>query len=544
MSLLACAIMQVSALSGPQFDQQGLANFVIDTMPEHIALVDFPDLSCCARIEVRQGELLLNTPDRDVKISFSGESILWTVADCENNGLDEFVVLVDGQKLQKLVLDPQSNQFSWELVVDGLGGRHGVPRGLRPASFVRDIDHDGLNDLIIPVGEKVELWFGDRSSANGFSRGPLLKVASNLILEVGALRPNSLLGKVRRSLRIPAIDMSDISGDGRSDLLVTSEGSVNQYISDENGLPNEPTATVNLEKFQDRLPELKFDPGNIAALTKFMVMEEWLDLNQDGALDLIVLAGGTIIVYMGGEQGLDLRRPRDQMPTRGNVLFASALLVDDDQIPDLVLLRIEDLSLARVFSFIFMDVKIEFDILAYKGRGDGRFQKRPLPQSKSVKIKLPSILDFAAAEDEAEEVRHSVYRLADFDGDGLATDLVAMDSLGGIKVWNDVVESNDAISKLSEQVLSKALKSPKEVEFDMQAIGKWAMGRTSLLASLADSQKVSATLPAPKPNSDNPQTMTIKDVDGDGKDEVLIFRKPSPTATSLKGIIWSPFLNR
>jgi len=541
MSLLFLAILQAVGIPASQEAAADSSfSYELPSQPKHLALIDFPQLQACSRVEVRTGELYLPTPSGGLSRTFSGQSILWTVADFDHDGRDDFLSLVDGQRLERLVFDPQPPALRWEVVLDVLGGRNGVPRGLWPASFVRDIDGDGRLDLLVPVGEKVELWFGDAQAANGFKRGPLLRVASSLALEVPILNRNSLLGRLERRMTIPTIEMNDISGDGLPDLLVSGEEMVSQYISTVDGLPGEPTATVDLSKFQNQVPELKFDPGNIAGLTRYVVQEEWMDLNGDGALDLIVFAGGTIIIYMGGEDGLDLRRPRDQMPTRGNVLLVTAMQIDADEVPDLVLLRIEDISLARIFSFLFVDVSNEFDILAYQGKGDGRFQHRPMKQSKSVEIKLPSLLELAADKDDAEEVRHSVYRTADFDGDGVATDLVAMNPFGGLKVWLGVVADESEMSGLANQVLKRALAAPKKVELDIQTIGKWVMGRTSLLPSLADGRAPDAIRKAPEPRRERPQTMAVNDFDGDGCDELMVLRNLQ-NQKGLHGIVWDPF---
>ena len=537
-SLLPFALFPVALL----FPQESIP-VLIEKEPSHLALVDMEGDHCCSLLEVHSGYLRLpQLTGPALEIEFIGESVLWTVCDMDLDGNDELFALVDGQRLDRLVLqETEPPALAWEPVLDGLSPYNRVPRGLRPASFIQDLDGDGAVDLVIPVSEKVQLWFGKEEG--GFRKGPLIRVASSLHLRTAGLANKGLLHRVGRSMTIPALEMNDISGDQIPDLLVADNDLVQQYISGPKGLPEKPTATVDWTKFRDRLPEIRFDPGNIASLARYAVLEEWKDLNADGALDLVVLAGGTVIIYMGGEKGLDLRRPKDQLPTRGNVLYAATPFVDADEFPDLVLLRIEDLSLARLFSFAFMEVNLDFDILAYKGRGDGRFHKRPMKESKSIKLRIPSLISLVKGKDSAEEVRRSVFRLADFDGDGWKNDLVKLDPFGVVRAYSNVVTEPDGLDDLAGKMVEEVLKAPNVVELDIETIGRWALGNTSLLASLVHTATPFFEAEyAPGLKIESPQALAVRDFDGDGIDEILILRRASnPSKTSsLMGFIFDP----
>ncbi|MDP6850702.1 MAG: VCBS repeat-containing protein, partial [Planctomycetota bacterium] len=340
-----------------------------------------------------------------------------------------------------------------------------------------------------------------------------------------------------------SIKINDIIGDQIPDLLVTDEHLVQQYISGADGLPELPTATVDWSKFRNRLPEIKFDTGNIASISKYALFEEWSDLNADGALDLVVLSGGTVIIYMGSGKGLDLRRPKDQLPTRGNVLYATTSFVDSDEYPDLVLLRVEDISLMRLLSVLVMDISITFDILAYKGRGDGRFEKRPMKESKSIKLKVPNLSSLIKEEETIEDARQAIYRIADFDGDGRSTDLVALSPTGVLKTYLDVVSHPDLLDDLAESKIREILISSSVIELNAETIARWALGRTSLLASLVDGGMV-AHVAAFSPDSEveAPQAMAVRDVDGDGADEIILFRRVELESgdPGLRGFIFDP----
>ena len=509
---------------------------VIEPEPGHLALFDLDGDGGTDLVQVRGRE----PAGADQRASMPGEAGLWAVADADGDGLDELLLLVDGDSLQRLRYDQEG--LRWEVLLPELGARGRIPRGHRPAELISDADGDGVADLVVPLGDRVRLWFG---SAAGFVSGPELRMSTSLRLEVGG-QPGrrALLGRVSRPLRLPAIRMRDLSGDGRPDLLLQDGQGIFQYIAGEDGLPPDPTTEVDLARFEERLPELQLDVGNLASLSQQGVWEEWADLNLDGADDLIVLAGGTVIVYLGGEQGLDLRRPRDQLPTAGNVLYAYAVPVDNDDIPDLVLLRVEDVSLARMLTWTVFSFTLDFDLLAYEGLGNGRFRKRPMPQSKSLAVKSPSLKNLYAGRDAADELRRTIVRLADFDGDGVQSDLVLLEPDGRLRGWRGLVRDPAMLGETGSLFLRDLLRGGKSLELDADKLVGWLFGRASVLLDLAESTKPSFTRPAPEGWA-LPQAMAVRDFDGDGREEVLVLRRRKATEEGvdrrrLEGYVYDP----
>jgi len=492
----------------------------IDPEPMHLALADCDGIAGLEWIRVQGASLELTTEGgQTLRSRFPGDAVLWTVADLDRDGHGELLALVGGDRLYRLVV--AGDGLDWKLIRDGLGNPKGLPRGVRSGPFIRDVDGDGFLDLVIPDEARVRLFFG---GAEGLRAGPSLEVATRLALDVGGPMPRGLLHRVRRRLRVPEVHLQDISGDGRGDLLVADGDRIREYIAGAKGLPDQPTATVDLSLFSARLPKLRFDPSNVAGLTRYAVWENWDDLNGDGALDLIVLAGGNVLVYLGGPKGVDLHRPSDQLPTRGNILYALSAPIDGDAIPDLVLIRIEDISLARVLSWAVFSFSLKLDILAYHGNGKGRFSKRPLPQSRSLKIRSPSILSLLRNKDEADSLRRTVVRLADFDGDGRATDLVVLDASGALAGWRNLVSDPSLLDHVTAHFLRQLLAQRENLDLDVETLAGWLLGRASLLVSLTHGKEPSFRIPAPA-GWRIPQAMTVSDVDGDGRDEILVLHR-------------------
>ncbi len=537
--LLCHCLLLAGALAAP-IAAQGDAASRLEPEPSHLALLDMDGDGGIDLVQVNGASLRWRARDGSERTAtLPGEASLWSVADADGDGRDELLALVDGESLQALRMGPEP---SWQVLLPELGARNRIPRGHRSADLVSDVNGDGLADLIVPLGDRVRLWFGDGTQ---FVAGPELRMSSSLELDVGGTPGRrNLLARVSRTMRIPALRMRDLSGDGRPDLLLQDGQGIFQYVASEQGLPMEPTAEVDLAKFEERLPELQFDAGNIAGLARQGVWEEWADLNLDGADDLVVLAGGTVIIYLGGEQGLDLRRPRDQLPTAGNVLYAFAAPVDNDDIPDLVLLRIEDVSLARALTWVLFSFSVDFDLLAYEGLGNGRFRKRPMPQSKSLEVKSPSLLDLFKGRDAADELRRTIVRLADFDGDGIQTDLVLLEPDGRLRGWEGLVTDPSVLEQAGDRFLRDLLKRKKVLDIDADTLVGWLLGRASLLVQMAEQREPAFVRPAPKGWA-LPQAMAVRDFDGDGREEVLVLRrrKASEEGVSrrrLEGYVYDP----
>ncbi|MFQ5749041.1 MAG: FG-GAP repeat domain-containing protein [Planctomycetota bacterium] len=491
-----------------------------ETVPNHLALVDLDGDGTREMVQVRGAQLTVEMPDETIQEGvIPGSATLWTIADLEGNGEEAFLALVDGKELRRCRL--LEGECRWnDILLQNVGAT--IPRGVQPARFARDLDGDGRIDLLVPFGDKVRIFF---RTGQGFRQGPDLGVVSRLELQLG-MPGQRMLARARRLLSVPAIEMRDISGDGRPDLLISQGQEIRQFVSDEQGLPARPTVTVELKKWADKLPEIRFDPSNLGSLTrtKLWVFEEWADLDQDGALDLILLWGGKVLIYMGGPSGVRLSRPHDQVSASGNILYALAIPVDSDPYPDLVLVRVENISLARALTALVFSFSLKVDILAYKGLGNGRFSKRPMPETKKLEIDSPSLLKLGGQKEEADALRRTVVRIGDLDGDGRPTDLIVLDEKGGLSAWSGVIPDRRVLDEASHLFLRELLKKNKVVELDLATLAGWLFGRPTLLLSKTRGRTPLFQLPPPA-DWFVPQAMTVSDLDGDGRDEILMFRR-------------------
>ncbi|MCH2113135.1 MAG: hypothetical protein MK213_09780, partial [Planctomycetes bacterium] len=85
-------------------------------------------------------------------------------------------------------------------------------------------------------------------------------------------------------------------------------------------------------------------------------------------------------------------------------------------------------------------------------------------------------------------------------------------------------------------MVEKVMASPSVVQLDVETLGKWAMGKTSLLASLVEERVPDFQLPAvlslPK-SIEIPQSLAVRDFDGDGRAEIFVVQQINSQAGGL-----------
>lgn len=494
---------------------------VVSPRPLHLAVARLEPDGAGRLLAIQgRGISLAEAVGADVEVPrlrLPGESTLWTVADLNRDGMDEFLVLVDGDALHRVVLQ-EGVLVLEEAIITGL--RCLPPRGIHAGDFLQDLDQDGDIDMVLPVGDSVQLFLGD---GDGFTRGPDLGALSRLDLSAGG----GLLDKVSRRLSMPRLVPEDMNGDGRPDLSISDGLTIRQYLISGNGFPSEPTRTIDLTRFRPELEQFSLDFGNLASSLRFLVQDKWGDLNQDGAIDLMVLADGRIRIFLADEQGIDLERQGQILKLRGNVAYVYPARIDEDDIPDLVMVRVEDLGIGKLLKAALFSLEIDFDFLVFRGRGNGRFQTRPF-RERTAHLKGGSLLSiYKDKKEELSTLRQKIVRTCDFDGDGLRSDLVTLDEDGRLRVWHNLVTDDSVLHGAIEKFLQDALSGEGEFDVDVETLTQWTLGRTSAMTSMTKGREPVVEMML---DSDwtTPHAMTIRDLDGDGHDEVLALRLIRP----------------
>lgn len=496
-------------------------SFRIEPAPQRIALAELDDTGKTTILAVSNHEVWIADRKEREPLVLPGSSGLWTVADLQGDGRREFLWLKDGEAIYRLALRGEKLHLH-PPTVEGLGGR--LPQGANAGDFVRDIDKDGNADLVIPRDAVLHLFFGEGEGQ--FREGPRVTAGTTLVLETSG----GLLNRARRRISIPKIDMRDVTGDGRPDMVVLDGDKIHQYIAGIEGLPDAPTVTVDLAEFRERLPELRFDPGNLSAMSRYIVTDYWSDIDGDGDLDLLVLLGGKVLVFLGGPRGIELAQAEQVLRASGNILLAVALPSGEKQHQDLLLLQMEDISLLDVALMYFRSTTLRMKLLVYSGVGKRKqvFSRR-VTERHPLQLKLPSIKTLLKQREADDPMRRQVVRLANLDNDGRSDDLVILGPNGRLEAWLEVVPEDCSCDDVLDVAVQQVLQDEPGNELDIETLSQWVMGRTSLLASLVGDRKPDFSI-APPPRWGEPQTLAMRDMDGDGSDEAVMVHRVEPDA--------------
>jgi len=113
--------------------------------------------------------------------------------------------------------------------------------------------------------------------------------------------------------------------------------------------------------------------------------------------------------------------------------------------------------------------------------------------------------------------------LADLDGDGLASDLALLDGEGTLSLYKNLVADISTLEHINEDFLREQLKGDGDASIDEDMLMGWVYEQKSTLLNLAAGHEPIYQIEA-SAGDGLEQALTAQDIDGDGKDEVLLLR--------------------
>ncbi len=466
------------------------------------------------------GRMLRLVDEPELKLRLPDASLLWTIADLDGDGRDEILMLMDGRDLVRVERGEGGLTLSAPLL-EGLGAL--TPRGIHPASFVRDLDGDGRNDLLLPLGTRVRVLLG---TPLGFRPGPDLGAVARLQLRAGQER--GLLDRVQRDYTIPGLVPEDRTGDGLPDLVVSEGLVIRQFVATGNGLPEQPTSTLDMDDFRLDPAAVEVDVHNLSKLVRSFVVDEWEDLNEDGIEDLVVLGDGKVRTFLGSSAGVSAAGAAKTLKIDGNPFYIACARLDEDQHSDLVVVRVEDIGITKLLRAALFSWSIDFDFIVFRGTGTGSFSSRPM-FTRKVTVKGDRLLSLAGEQrDRLGDLRKTIVRRADLDGDGKATDVVLLEPDGRLRAWRGVAVGEYPGTLARERFLQETLGAQqKEISFEVDELAEWVLGRTSALIALTRARAADFEVQLPG-GWEPPHALAMRDLDGDGRDEAIVLRRVKP----------------
>lgn len=410
--------------------------FTLSNIKEHIIPIDMDgdglkDLLCSKDsvisiyFQQKEGDNpgAFNFSKPDISMELPGDAVGWDVdyapaEPTENtHGSKRLIAIVEGTSamawsVQDRTLSPPV------MLLEDLPGY--LPKGAYPLNFIRDVNEDGLTDIILPGNGKLHIYLQD--DCGTYKSNIFINTYMGL---ASALKASSnITGEVGQSIFIPAMTIRDVNNDGHNDVISKVDNITEVFLCQTDGrFPDEPSYRIDLDSMTSPQKEFDLDNldlSNILNSVSSGPQQTLLDLDGDKIEDLLLLDNGKITVYAGTADGMDLTKPRQILKSSGNVIAAFPAVIpdtdekkstreaittfinenhDETKLKDLVLIRLPDISVGDIFTWLVFSKNLDIDFFIYKNRGE-IFEKRP-GRKITLTLKLPSVLKlFKFANDE------------------------------------------------------------------------------------------------------------------------------------------------
>jgi len=412
-----------------------------------------------------------------------------------------------------------------------------VPRyrqKLRPGaptlvSIVQDVNADGQDDLVLPNGAMLEVWIrtpatGEPTSTPSFARAAEVAVE----LSHGASASADELSDVLLAhLLIPDLVLSDVNGDKRPDLVVTSgERRAWHLLRRDGSLPTHPDVVLDLSIFKDTTPEAEFELGRTLAGGD-ETRHEVRDLDGDGIPDHVLAHRRKVWVFPGGTEGPQFTTPSTILKTADDVTGLALLGLDDDARADLLLFKIQVPALGTLLRGLVSDWSVDVECAGYRNKDGQRFDTAPAWRS-TIEIVVPPILEIARDpealvqrfEEVGEKFRLPV--LADFDGDGQDDAALTSADETRLDAWHGSSGlADDALA--DEALVRRILFEDPDKRWDLDRLITWLGGYAEQrLARITGQRAADARFTLRDIERWDLTAARGFDLDGDGAREVLL----------------------
>lgn len=267
-------------------------------------------------------------------------------------------------------------------------------KGIQRLHFSRDIDGDGLEDLVIPGAGQLHIYI--RESGNEFQAPLSIRSETRTRTALNINRLNSSAGQ---AITIPRLELRDVNGDGANDLVSRTDERLDVFLAHPGGsnyFPSSPSFTLDIAAIEAGLGEFDVDNLDFSNLTGVLALthEELLeDMNNDGIEDLLLREGGKVSLFTGRRDGMDFEQPTQVLRSGGNVLTTFLYDENEDGLKDLWLWRVEPISVGDLFVWLALSGSIGIEAFVYPNDGE-RFSRRPVRRIR-IDLRFPSVLRLA-----------------------------------------------------------------------------------------------------------------------------------------------------
>lgn len=370
-----------------------------------------------------------NSSRPDISIELPGDAVGWDIDYPSNKQADSsitdkrIIAIVEGKSVMAWPIRNRTISTPVNLLKDLPGY---LPKGAFPLNFIRDVNADGLNDIVLPGSGKLYIYLQNKK---GSYDGNIF-INTSMVINSALTTPVNLTGNVGQAIIIPALTIRDVNNDKQNDVISTDDKITEVFLGKSDGnFPAEPSYRIDLNTMTEPEKELDWDTidfSNLSSAIRTGPQQYLQDLDGDKIEDLLLLSNGKISVYSGTPTGMDLSKPLQILKSSGNVLAAFVAVTQDKdknrsmkdamaqfikenqdkaKPKDLILIRLQDLSIGDIFTWLVFPKDLNIDFYIYKNQGKS-FEKRP-GRKITLTLKLPSALKlFSYTNDQKNAVQN------------------------------------------------------------------------------------------------------------------------------------------
>lgn len=411
------------------------------------------------------------------------------------------------------------------------------PNGLRvrigqPAftELTRDLNGDGRPDLVLPIDRAFEIWLQvDGAETNG--TGPHFELAQTVPLSIThriESRPNDLAAQWSNELRIPALDVEDVNGDGRLDLRSIEGKKRRFFLQGSDGRFAPRPIEVDLEHFRDTTPKAGVELGQTLVFDDDQHMQSG-DLNADGIPDYVIAHRRKVWSFLSSSDGPQFTKADTRLVAE-DVSGMFLMRLDDDVRDDLLVFKLEIPTGVQLVLGLVSSIDVPIHVLGYRTEEDGTFA-RSATWNRTLILRVPSLLRLLGdSTNLIERFLEVISKLrwstvGDFDGDGRRDLALVTEDESAVEVWLSP-KSVDDENRAAEARLRELLFENDDTVFDVERILKIVAqlldARNSSLTGERESDARVALEPTPGQHIVN---AFAADFDGDGRWETIIVRE-------------------
>jgi hypothetical protein len=250
----------------------------------------------------------------------------------------------------------------------------------------------------------------------------------------------ALSDRLEDSFYIPSLHFEDVNGDDRADLIAANDQRRSFHIQTEAGeIPPEPNVVLDLSIFRDTTPRSDIRPGRtLAGMDDATLAMQ--DLDGDNVPDYVIAHRRKLWIFHGSSKEPQFINPSSIMKTAEDVTVVLVTKLDDDDFPDLLLLRVQIPSVGMILKGLFSNIDIEISATGYASEAGKTFSAAPQWRG-GVTIRLPELMKIVRdpqsligrLQEAANQFRDSTS--GDFNGDG-REDIAVLNSSGNqLDIW-------------------------------------------------------------------------------------------------------------